>query len=144
MSTLSKIHRLTLTWSVSRARDTVGYNIARLDDSISGKRYKTCGGGYDMIGTVLADWFTDRYQAELLKIQCRAYSISTEKSPYLRQEGDNKLYGMHWDGKRDKVTVDGGCGVESVTKIIEACGFEIERSYNKKGHTTAFYVQKIV
>lgn len=48
----NQIHRLDLTWSTSKARDTYGYNITRLDDSISGKRYKTCGGGYDMIGTV--------------------------------------------------------------------------------------------
>ena len=142
MATFNQIHRLELSWSTSKGRDTYGYNIARLDDSISGKRYKTCGGGYDMVGTVLGEWFQDQYQAELLNIQCRADTITTEKFPYMKQTGENKLYGMHWDAKREKVTIDGGCGVESMLRIIEACGFEVERSYNKKGHVTTFYVSK--
>jgi hypothetical protein len=51
---------LNISWSVSRGQDTYGYNICRLDDTRTGKRYHLNGGGYDMIGTVLGDWLEDQ------------------------------------------------------------------------------------
>lgn len=45
---MKNIKRLALSWSVSRGRDTYGYNICRLDDTSTGERFKCMGGGYDM------------------------------------------------------------------------------------------------
>ena len=141
---LNKIHRLDLSWAISKGRDTYGLNIARLDDSISGKRYRTCGTGYDMIGTILADWFEDQYQNDLIKLvqsnsdKLEVYSMTCPG--WQKVEG---LYGMVYHPGENRVSLDGGCGVESITRIIEACGFEVERASNKKGHTVAFYVQKV-
>lgn len=45
--------------STSRGRNTYGYN-----NGI--KVASTCGGGYDMKGTVLGDYIQQRFQAELL------------------------------------------------------------------------------
>lgn len=45
---------LYVTWGTSRGADTYGYTTCSLRDR-SGKKYaSTCGGGYDMFGTVLA------------------------------------------------------------------------------------------
>lgn len=140
---LSQIHRLTLTWSTSRGRDTYGYNIARLDDSISGNRYRTCGGGYDMIGTVFAQWFKENYQQSLLELW---KANEDNAKPYGNCEGwfcNPDFYGMTYKKDGDRILLDGACGLESIKRIVEACGFEVERSYNKKGHTTGFYVQKV-
>lgn len=144
MATFNQIHRLEISWTTSKGRDTYGYNICRLDDSVSGKRYKTCGGGYDMIGTVLGDWFQDQYQHELytlaLNNKNKMETYSTSCPDWQKIPG---LYGMTFqEGKG--VLLDGACGVESMIHIIEACGFEIEKSYDKrKGHLRAFYVQKL-
>ena len=138
----NQIYRLDLSWATSKARDIYGYNIARLDDSISGKRYKTCGGGYDMIGTVLADWFQDQHQDTLMAL----FEKNKDKANDYASTGWKVLpefYGMHWDAKKENVALDGACGVESILRIIAACGFEVQRSHNKKGHITGFYVQAV-
>lgn len=141
MATFNQIHRLELSWSTSKARDSYGYNIARLDDSISGKRYKTCGGGYDMVGTVLGEWFQDQYQSELLVLVAKnADKLETYSTTCPDWQKIQGLYGLTY--RQGKAILDGGCGVESMLRIIEACGFEVERSYNKKGHITTFYVSK--
>lgn len=144
MVTLNQIHRLEISWSISKGRDTYGYNICRLDDSVSGKRYKTIGGGYDMIGTVLGEWFEDRYQSELLALaEKNADKLETYSAAYPGWQKIQGLYGLTFD--QSKAMLDGGFGVKSIIHIIEACGFEIEKSYDKrKGHLRALYVQKKV
>jgi hypothetical protein len=57
---------LELKWSVSRGRDTYGYNICSL--YVDGRKVSSCnGGGYDMKGTALGNWvaraFADRLVA---------------------------------------------------------------------------------
>lgn len=51
---------LSLSWSISRGRDTYGYNIARLDDHATGKRYRCSGGPWWPVcvanGASLAPW----------------------------------------------------------------------------------------
>lgn len=59
---------LSLSWSVSRGRDTYGYNIARLDDRNTGERFRCMGGGYDMVGTVFGDWLEKTFQSELTEL----------------------------------------------------------------------------
>lgn len=144
MAIFNQIHRLEISWSISKGRDTYGYNICRLDDSVSGKRYKTCGGGYDTVDTVLGEWFENQYQPELLALveknadNLEAYSTSVQDWQKLKG-----FYGLTYNKDNGRAMLDGACGIESMTRIIEACGFEIEKSYDKrKGGIRAFYVQK--
>lgn len=139
-------NHLVISWGVSRGRDTYGYNICRLDDRQSGKRYRTCGGGYDMIGTVFGDWLEDVYQSELLaKVQelmsnpdafedC-GYSVKG----YIKFSG---LYGMTYNTNNGKVSLDGACGISSVIQIAEALGLQVQWEGNKKGHTVGYYVTR--
>lgn len=129
---------LSLSWSTSRGVDTYGYNIARLDDQNTGKRYRCMGGGYDMTGTVFAQWLQDVYQSELVDlvktipmVEC-GYHIKG----HLKNE---TLYGLNVTPKGN-VTLDGACGLSSMITVCDALGLDVERTCNRKGHTTGFYV----
>jgi hypothetical protein len=135
--------QLNISWSVSRGQDTYGYNICRLDDIRTGKRYRTCGGGYDMIGSVLGDWLEDRFQDEL-----RALVADLPKQKYggtsymqISEEINPKYYGLTIspDGT---VCLDGACGVSSMQQIGRALGLNFQWLGNKKGHTTGYFISK--
>ena len=135
--------QLNISWSVSRGQDTYGYNICRLDDVRTGKRYRTCGGGYDMIGSVLGDWLEDRFQEEL-----RALVADLPKQKYggtsymqISEEINPKYYGLTIspDGK---VCLDGACGVSSMQQIGRALGLNFQWLCNRKGHTTGYFISK--
>lgn len=139
----NQINHLVLSWSVSKGRDTYGYNICRLDDRNNGQRYRTIGGGYDMIGTVFGEWLQENYQEKLQEIKARSHYITDEKGTGSNPRSD-RLYGMRW--KTDNtVSLDGACGIESMIRIAEAIGLEVERDYIKKGkrrgETVGWYVQ---
>lgn len=141
-----KITHLAISRSVSRGRDTYGYNICRLDDRTTGKRYKCNGGGYDMVGTVFGEWLQDVYQAELLKIADRAHNIYTKESGFKSPDDKTKsrLYGMTWDVSEASVILDGACGIEPMIRIAEAIDLEVQREYKKtgrnRGQTLGYYV----
>lgn len=130
------LSHLAMSWSVSRGRDTYGYNICRLDDSNTGKRYRCSGGGYDMQGTVFGQWLSDVFQSDLVAIAGRAHD-KPRNCGYV--PGD--LYGMRQcaDGT---VSLDGACGIQSMIRIAEALGLFVLRTSNKKGHATGFYIGK--
>jgi hypothetical protein len=140
---------LQVSWSVSKAHDTYGYNIARLDDTDTGKRYRCSGGGYDMIGTVFGDWLQDRYQDRLITIADRAdaeYILNADGSYGAREKNDSRdsLYGMTavrtHKMTSTKVHLDGGCGIESMRRIAEAVGLEVKGHVNKRGNVVAYTV----
>ena len=58
---------LEFKWTVSRGRDTYGYNICSL--YVNGHKMSSCnGGGYDMEGTALGNWIVRAFKNELLKL----------------------------------------------------------------------------
>ncbi len=124
---------LRLSWSVSRGAETYGYNIRRLDDTDTGKRYRCMGGGYDMTGTVLADWFTDRHADRIM-----AAVDSGELVPHStwseagRLANDNGAYGLQVilrEGEPFRPSIDGACGESSVIRIMRAVGFDVRAVY---------------
>lgn len=138
-----QINHLVLSWATSKGRDTYGYNICRLDDRNNGKRYRTIGGGYDMMGTVFGEWLQENYQNELQNIKARAHYISDENGTQANPRPDS-FYGMRWKSD-NTVSLDGDCGIESMIKIAEAIGLEVERNYinkgKRRGETVGWYVQ---
>lgn len=139
----NQINKLSLSWSVSKGRDTYGYNICRLDDRNNGKRFKTIGGGYDMVGTVFGEWLQLNYQDELQAIKARAHYISDENGTKVNPRPDS-LYGMHWK-KDNTVSLDGACGLECMIQIAESIGLEVERDYiakgKRRGETIGWFVR---
>ena len=113
----NQINHLVLSWSVSKGRDTYGYNICRLDDRNNGKRYRTMGGGYDMIGTVFGDWLETCYQEELMQIKDQSDRFYNERH-YLNDNSEKgTFYGMTYNKVKDCVSLDGACGIESIIRI---------------------------
>ena len=141
MAVRFKINHLVISWGVSRGRETYGYNICRLDSRDSGKRYRCSGGGYDMTGTVIGDWFTSEHQEELKTLVSENQHKIVDSYCNGKYKKIEDFYGLtiNPDGS---VTLDGACGRESMYNIIRACGFEVQGEYNKKGHLIGLYVSK--
>lgn len=60
-------HELRITYGTSRGAESYGYGLVQLFER--GKKVaSTCGGGYDMRGTVFADWLTATYQDRLIAL----------------------------------------------------------------------------
>ena len=140
------INHLSLSWSVSRGRDTDGYNICRLDDRNNGQRFKCMGGGYDMVGTVFGQWLAAYYQAELLALKERANYSRSIDGGYTPANRDDSLYGMVYLEKENRISLDGACGLECMIRIAEAIGLEVDRDYIAKGRrcgeTIGWFIQK--
>ena len=132
------LKRLNISWSTSRGRDTYGYNICRLDDSRTRKRYRCMGGGYDMIGTVFGDWLADMYAPEIAALfDTRASVDAGYVVKGYRKIPD--LYGLTMTPGGD-VQCDGGCGIESMIRVAETIGLQVQQTYGRKGRTTGFIV----
>ena len=129
---------LSISWSISRGRDTYGYNICRLDDNQTGKRYRCMGGGYDMIGTVFGQWLEEQYQERLQALVATLPLFDCEYSvPGYRQS--KELYGLtiRLD---NTVSLDGACGIDCMRTIAKALGLDVQWQGNRKGNTLGYYV----
>lgn len=99
---------LQIKWSVSRGRNTYGYNICSL--YVDGQKSASCnGGGYDMEGSVLGDWMTREFQHQLKSID------------------ETQFYGIRKNYETNKTYLDGACGFSSMTKILNAIGYDIQK-----------------
>jgi len=134
---------LKISWGVSKGRDIYGYNICRLDDEATGKRYRCNGGGYDMIGTVFGQWLAENFQPELLAIKDQAHRVWDDLKGEKSIFREKSLYGMaHIIGKNsEKISLDGGCGISSMITIAQNIGLEVNYMPSKKGPTVGFYVE---
>lgn len=139
--------QLHFKWTVSRGRDTYGYNICTL--LVDGVKVCKCmGGGYDMQGTAFGEWLQNEYQSELIKLN-NDNGINELKpvNTYETIKGIERkytlpgFYGMSLYVKPDNsvnVHLDGGCGFESMKTIAEAIGIILKRnpeSNKYKNHT---------
>lgn len=143
---------LRLSYGTSRGRETYGYNIVRLTDETAGKTFKCMGGGYDMVGTVLADWATAAHQDRLMALANRAYYVYPVEGPIqVRSDNPDALYGMYrYEASADgvdpvRVSLDGGCGQSSIERILKAAGIKLTRTFKpsgrNRGETTGWLVE---
>lgn len=125
---------LRLGYGTSRGQNTYGYTIVRLTDEAAGKTFRCMGGGYDMVGTVLADWATATHQDRLQTLADRAYYVPSAKEPGRTTVSNDPdaFYGMYLreDGT---VHLDGGCGQSSIERILKAAGIELTRTFTPRG-----------
>lgn len=114
-------------WTVSRGRDTYGYNICTL--YIDGVKVSSCnGGGYDMQGTCLAEWLQEIAIEELKHLTTNYGSSTPDRKGY---------YGLSYRNSKTKkrqrrfskdctVSLDGGCGFSSIERIGNAIGYRFQ------------------
>lgn len=123
---------LTIKWSISRAQDSFGYNVVTLIDG--DKKYRTLGGGYDMLGTVFAKWLQDNYLEEIKsKLQPCVY----EKDEHgFNTCNHSDYYGFFCWKETGKYYLDGACGLDCIVKIAKAIGLTLSTDYDRKKCTT--------
>lgn len=132
---MEKLH-MEFKWTVSRGRDTYGYNICSL--YVNGIKSASCnGGGYDMQGTSFGEFLAKRYQDRLIKLaESNRDKLSlwheTKKETISQPEKRaHELYGMSVYVKGDdnhisRVHLDGACGMSSMERIAKMIGLELE------------------
>ena len=134
------MNTLNLKWTISKGRDTYGYNVVTLTDTETSFKYQTNGGGYDMVGTVFGSWLANKYQEELLEIAEQANATYTSADGYkVRYEipGDFRsrhlgFYGMTYYPEKKMISLDGACGLNEMLKISSAIGLDVKEIYTKR------------
>lgn len=147
--TMKKV--LKFKWGVSRGRDTYGYNICSL--YVDSEKVSSCnGGGYDMKGTALGNWFVEAYKKELVSLKPKdmpeefEYNHETKS----RESKGRMLYGLSFHdpnydpGKAvvgqdcDNRTLNGSDGktVEQAEKDGESLGLERYQAFYKASSKT--------
>ena len=131
MTTLDKIKSLTVKWSISKAQDTYGYNICSVINDDTGERFKCLGGGYDMLGTSLANFIEKEYQDQLFWNADKAYTVY-RKTGLSDSNNNQGYYGMTHNVEQETVSLDGACGINSIERIIkDVLGLTLERKYSR-------------
>ena len=136
-----RFQRLTFNWTTSRARDSYGYNICTLRDNNGDKIASTCGGGYDMKGTVLGEMINKYFTHELKKLVANSGSMDTPSGYYglIHYNPNAKTHKRRFLKRATSNTrtyVDGGCGFESMLTILAKIGFKIQRVKEAKNSST--------
>lgn len=138
LNIMAKLHieSITISWGISRGRDTYGWNICRAVSRDTGKTYRTIGGGYDMVGTVIGEWFAAEHQKELQALTHANLDGFVKYGSSGSTLHNPAFYGLYIRAN-GSVFLDGGCGIESMLRIIKSCGFEYQRQYNPKTKSKA-------
>lgn len=141
-----KIDSVSITWSTSRGRETYGWNVCRVTSHQTGKTYRAIGGGYDMLGTVLGEWYAAEYQSELQALVNANINGFVKYGISGSTLHNGAFYGLYIRAD-STVYLDGSCGIECMLRIIEACGFEYQRQYSPKSKTkatTGYFISKVI
>lgn len=133
---------LQIKWTTSRGAETYGWNVVTLTDTATGKRYRANGGGYDMQGTVFADWLQDTHQDELRKIATQAHTTwqAVADGPWSHETNRDGLYGMAFYAHDGRVVLDGACGLSSIERVADAIGLDVRHTVSSRGHLIGFQV----
>lgn len=122
---------LSVKWTSSKAQDTYGYNICTVINDGNGERFKCLGGGYDMLGTSLANFIQKEYQTELMQNSDKAYYLNGYPENIMSVEKQG-FYGMTFNKLKNSITLDGACGISSIERLInEVLGLTLERVHSR-------------
>lgn len=134
---------LHFKWTVSRGRETYGYNICTL--FADGVRVAQCnGGGYDMQGTCLGEYIQKTYQPELRRVfekqiknvvpvNWRKYKKDDGTTERCLRKNVHGFYGatlINGEDGKIGVSLNGRCGFSSIEKIANSIGIAL--NWNKE------------
>ena len=112
------VRTLLFKWTISRGRDTYGYNICTL--WIGNARVAACnGGGYDMSGTCLGAWIEKRFHEQLKQLRPSDFCGLSFWDPKARKYRKAYRPGCI-------VSLDGGCGFSCMENILGKLGFRLQ------------------
>jgi hypothetical protein len=154
---------LKFKWTVSRARDTYGYNVCTL--YVDGKKVAQCnGGGYDMEGTVLGLWIARQFRDPLwAKIKSPIYGLTFHDPDFDPAKAQvpgtgqtveaREAAGMSFGLERYQAVfavsspvptpahrvpyLDGACGKECMVQVLKAIGGEYQILDSDRNQTIA-------
>ena len=134
MSKLGEGDIVEIRCTVSRGRETYGYNIISL--YLNGVKESSCmHGGYDMAGTCLGMYMKDTYADDLQKVNC--------KDLYGFQHINTKTHRPQRRGSKNSyVSLDGGCGWNCMTEVLGRLGWGLRYSGEAKNRTMYYTVVK--
>ena len=117
-----------------------GYGNSKIFDTNQNLVTKASGCGYDRFGTVIGQTMQILFSDELLKLakrECKTGSIT--------RKGAANFYGLFYNTKEKRAYVDGGCGIDSMKRILNKIGFELINtgSTGGKGVTGSEFYQLI-
>jgi len=126
---------LEIKWTVSKGRNTYGYNICSLYEN--GTKQTSCnGGGYDMQGTCLGEWINKNYKDRL----CKLYSPNFYGLKFIKKTKTGKYIYLKRYTKDCEIVLDGACGESSMLKIARAIKLAMKQTKTTK-NTTVFIVE---
>lgn len=116
---------LEIKWGISRGQYTNGYTLCTLYDG--NKKYRTCGGGYDMLGTVFANWLWDKYKDTIIA-NVEPANSTKENGCFSDCTG---YYGFFH--RNNQYYLDGACGFSCISAIASKIGLKVNtlRSRNR-------------
>tara|TARA_B100001057_G_scaffold244937_1_gene245258 strand:- start:269 stop:745 length:477 start_codon:yes stop_codon:yes gene_type:complete len=126
-----RLSTLHFKWTISRAKSSEGWNICTLRDKEGKKIASTCGGGYDMKGTVFGEMINKYFPNELKKLVANKGSGDSPGgfyglSHYNKKAKTHKRRWLKRANKNTSTYVDGGCGFNAMERIIEKIGYKIQ------------------
>ncbi len=118
---------------------TRGYGNSKIlhgfNDDVIGK---AGGCGYDRYGAALGNAIAHLFPSELYTLAKR-HCVGRRRT--YKQPKNQHLYGLFYDAVKDRAWVDGGCGSNQMTNILNAIGFGLDSvggvSHSNNG--SAFY-----
>ena len=153
---------LEFVWTVSKARDSYGYNIMTL--YVNDKKVAQCnGGGYDMKGTVLGQWIATTFKDQLLKLKQEFCGLTYHDPNYdpnkeiikgqtiAEREKEGKSLGLEryqaFYAASSKLPtekhiipeINGATGFSSVEKILKTIGCELEYIPSRRNKDNSLY-----
>jgi len=99
---------------------TRGYGNSKILDGQGHVIGKAGGCGYDRYGAALGNAISEMFPNEILKLAKR--ECKGERREY---KGSKNFYGLFYNAKEGQAWVDGGCGSNSMTKILNKIGFSL-------------------
>ena len=124
---------LEFKWTVSRGRDSYGYNICSL--YVDRMKVTSCnGGGYDMKGTCLGHYVAHEFSSELLSEDFAEKCRSGPDKVSNRDKEARGFYGLHFHDpcfNPGKAEVDGKT-IEQMEKDGESLGLERYQAFYRE------------
>lgn len=121
---------------------TGGPHGVRLTLTMDGQKYRTEGYGYDMVGTVWAQWLTREFQAELVALAEKGRRENTSAADgYFDSSTD--YYGLYFTtDNADQIIeawVNGATGFNCVAQFAQRFGVTLAHDYRRDTNTRTYY-----